>query len=88
LKAWVVSCPDQRLSHILLPRPAIIKSLASVALIDGIVSVGDVVKQRLDEVQFEVDELRQYVSGALAKESFAYQPIRPKGSFIELQRHD
>jgi len=32
--------------------------------IDGIVSIGDVVKQRLDEVQFEVEELRRYVSGA------------------------
>jgi CBS domain-containing protein len=27
----------------------------------GIVSIGDVVKQRLDEVQFEVEELRRYI---------------------------
>jgi CBS domain-containing protein len=29
----------------------------------GIISIGDVVKQRLDEVQFEVEELRRYISG-------------------------
>ena len=29
---------------------------------DGIVSIGDVVKQRLAEAQFELDELRKYVS--------------------------
>jgi CBS domain-containing protein len=28
----------------------------------GIVSIGDVVKQRLDEIQFEVEELRRYIS--------------------------
>jgi len=27
----------------------------------GIVSIGDVVKQRLDEVEFEVEELRRYI---------------------------
>jgi CBS domain-containing protein len=29
--------------------------------LQGIVSIGDVVKQRLDEVQFEVEELRRYI---------------------------
>jgi CBS domain-containing protein len=27
----------------------------------GIISIGDVVKQRLDELQFETDELRRYI---------------------------
>lgn len=27
----------------------------------GIISIGDVVKQRLDEVQFQVEELRRYI---------------------------
>ena len=30
----------------------------------GIVSIGDVVKQRLAEAQFEVDELRRYISSS------------------------
>ena len=29
----------------------------------GIISIGDVVKQRLEEVQVEVQELRRYISG-------------------------
>jgi CBS domain-containing protein len=28
----------------------------------GIISIGDVVKQRLDEAQFEVEELRRYIA--------------------------
>ena len=28
----------------------------------GIISIGDVVKQRLAEAQFELDELRRYIS--------------------------
>jgi len=30
----------------------------------GIISIGDVVKQRLDELQFETDELRRYISSS------------------------
>ncbi len=30
----------------------------------GIVSIGDVVKQRLDELQFETDELRRYITSS------------------------
>jgi signal-transduction protein with cAMP-binding, CBS, and nucleotidyltransferase domain len=30
----------------------------------GIVSIGDVVKQRLAEAQFELDELRRYITNA------------------------
>ncbi len=46
---------DQRIRHLPV--------LQSGAL-DGIVSIGDVVKQRLEEVQFEVDELRRYISSS------------------------
>jgi CBS domain-containing protein len=31
----------------------------------GIVSIGDVVKQRLDEIQFEADAMRGYISGTI-----------------------
>jgi CBS domain-containing protein len=31
-------------------------------MLDGIVSIGDVVKQRLAEAQFELEELRRYIS--------------------------
>src|SRR5216684_5163661 len=30
----------------------------------GIISIGDVVKQRLDEAQFEVEELRRYIASS------------------------
>ncbi len=30
----------------------------------GIISIGDVVKQRLDELQFETDELRRYITSS------------------------
>ena len=33
-------------------------------VLDGIVSIGDVVKQRLEEVQFEAEELRRYISSS------------------------
>ena len=33
-------------------------------VLDGIVSIGDVVKQRLDEVQFEAEELRRYIASS------------------------
>ncbi|HTT74388.1 MAG TPA: CBS domain-containing protein [Candidatus Binataceae bacterium] len=32
--------------------------------LDGIVSIGDVVKQRLEEVRFEAEELRRYIASA------------------------
>ncbi len=32
--------------------------------LEGIISIGDVVKYRLEEAQFEVDALRHYVAGA------------------------
>jgi CBS domain-containing protein len=32
--------------------------------LDGIVSIGDVVKQRLEEVGFELDELRRYITSS------------------------
>jgi CBS domain-containing protein len=34
------------------------------ATLDGIVSIGDVVKQRLQEAQFELEELRSYISSS------------------------
>ncbi len=30
----------------------------------GIISIGDVVKQRLDEIQREADAMREYIAGA------------------------
>lgn len=32
-------------------------------LLCGIISIGDVVKHRIDEIQFEADSMREYISG-------------------------
>jgi len=65
----------------------------------GIVGIGDVVKRRLDEVQFEVEGCadmfperpemavcakdRAVTALASGQRSLAYPPIRREGSFIE-----
>jgi CBS domain-containing protein len=33
-------------------------------LLTGIISIGDVVKNRLDEIQGEADAMREYIAGA------------------------
>jgi len=44
---------NQRIRHLPVVQDGVLR---------GIVSIGDVVEQRLDEVQFEVEELRRYIS--------------------------
>jgi CBS domain-containing protein len=48
---------DQRIRHV----PVLVDGKLS-----GLVSIGDVVKQRLDEAQAELESLRNYIAGAPA----------------------
>lgn len=55
VSAIMATMTNRRIRHI----PVVTED----ALLCGIISIGDVVKHRIDEIQFEAEAMREYISG-------------------------